>query len=65
MGASCKIPLRLLAAESVRARLQSCRKSNKNMLGFSPCSFFQLFAIPQRLKPESKLAICGTTEVMP
>jgi hypothetical protein len=35
-------------------------------LGFSPCSFcFQLFAISQRLKPGSKLATCGTTEVMP
>jgi hypothetical protein len=36
------------------------------MLGFSPGGFsFHLFAIPQRLKPESKLAICGTTEVVP
>jgi hypothetical protein len=26
-------------AKSVRARLQSCRKSNKIMLGFSPCGF--------------------------
>ena len=25
--------------KSVRARLQSCRKSNKIMLGFSPCGF--------------------------
>ena len=33
------------------------------MLGFSPCGLcFQLLAIQQRLKPESKLAICGTTE---
>jgi hypothetical protein len=41
-------------------------KEQLNMLGFSPCGFcIQLFAIPQRLKPESKLAICGTTEVMP
>jgi hypothetical protein len=29
------------------------------MLGFSSC------AIPQRLKPESELAYCGTTEVVP
>jgi hypothetical protein len=36
------------------------------MLGFSPCGFcFQLFALPQRLKPESELAIYGTTEVVP
>jgi hypothetical protein len=36
------------------------------MLGFGPCDFcFQLSAIPQRLKPESELAIYGTTEVMP
>jgi hypothetical protein len=28
-------------------------KSNKIMLGFSPRGIFQLFAIPQRLKPES------------
>jgi hypothetical protein len=35
---------------------EGCRKSNKNMLGFSPCGFcFQLFAIPQRLKPESNI----------
>jgi hypothetical protein len=36
------------------------------MLGFSPCDlFFQLFAIPQRLKPDLNPAICGTTEVVP
>jgi hypothetical protein len=56
----------LRATDCVRARLQSCRKSNKIMLGFSLCGFcFQLFAIAQRLKPESKLAIYGTTEVVP
>jgi hypothetical protein len=33
---------------------------------FSSCGLcFQLLAIQQRLKPESKLAICGTTEVVP
>jgi hypothetical protein len=53
-------------AKCVRARLQSCRKSNKAMLGLSPCDFcFQLFAIPQRLKPESELTIFATTEVVP
>jgi hypothetical protein len=52
--------------ECVRARLQSRRKSNKTMLGFSACGFcFQAFAIPQRLKPESKLTTFGTTEVVP
>jgi hypothetical protein len=35
-------------------------------MGFSPGSFCsQLFAISQRLKPGSKLANCGMTEVMP
>jgi hypothetical protein len=54
------------SGKCVRARLQSCRKSNKIKLGFSPCGLcFQFFAFPQRLKPESKLAICGTTEVVP
>ena len=54
------------AAKCVRARLQSCRKSNKIVLGFSHCGYcFQLFAIPQRLKPETKLAMCGTTKVVP
>jgi hypothetical protein len=28
-------------------------------------ALFQSFAIPQRLKPESELVICGTTEVVP
>jgi hypothetical protein len=33
---------------------------------FSPCGFcYQPFVIPQRLKPEPKLAICGTTKVVP
>jgi hypothetical protein len=32
----------------------------------APASFcFQLFAIPQRLKPESEWAFCGTTKVVP
>jgi hypothetical protein len=36
------------------------------MSGFSPCVIcFQLFAITQRLKPESEVATFGTTEVMP
>jgi hypothetical protein len=35
-------------------------------VGFSPCVyFFQLFAVQQRLKPESGWAIFGTTEVVP
>jgi hypothetical protein len=53
-------------AISVRARLQSCRKSNKKTLGFSPCCIYiQLFTTPQRLKPDSFLAMIGTTEVVP
>jgi hypothetical protein len=49
-------------AKPVRARLQSCRKSIKTMLGFSLCVFcFQMFTIPQRLKSKSEMAIHGTT----
>jgi|GEM_PF-4491583 hypothetical protein len=36
------------------------------MPGFSHCGvYFHLFAIPQRLKPDSFLAMIGTTEVVP
>jgi hypothetical protein len=41
-------------------------QEQKIMLGFSPYGFcFQLFAISQRLNPESKVTIFGTTEVVP
>jgi hypothetical protein len=36
------------------------------MLGFSPCGiYFESFAAPQWLKPDSLLAMIGTTEVVP
>jgi len=50
----------IATAKCVRARLQSCRKSKKDA-GLQPL-FFHLLAIAQRLKPGSKLVICGTTE---
>jgi hypothetical protein len=50
-----------------RARLQSWRKTIlKRGRALAPASFvFQLFAIPQWLKPEPVLATFGTTEVVP
>jgi hypothetical protein len=53
-------------AGSVRVRLQSCREFSKEMVALAPASIcFQLFAVQQRLKPESGWAIFGTTEVVP
>jgi hypothetical protein len=41
------------------------KEEQKVTWALAPAIFFQLFMIPQRLKPESYLARFGTTEVVP
>ena len=40
-------------------------RATKSGWALAPAFCFQLFAIPQWLKPKSELAICGTTKVVP
>jgi len=62
--ATCKIPLRLHEASG--HDFSRAASSARRCWALAPASFcFQLFAVQQRLKPESEWAFCGTTEVVP
>src|ERR1035438_5169162 len=64
LGASCKTPLK---PQNVSGHdFSRAGRTTKSCWALAPAIFcFQLFAVPLRLKPESKLAICGTTKVVP